>query len=622
MQKYLVLTSLALILSFQMTKSQSINRVEPLNWWVGMKNQNLQLMIYGKNIGDADVKLDYAGVKLLKVNRVSNQNYLFLDLLIEETAQAGNFDINFIFKNGNAFKYSYSLFQRKENSSLRNGFSSKDVVYLIMPDRFANGDTTNDNVIGYADMLDRKNQYGRHGGDIQGIINHLDYFNDLGVTTLWLTPVLENNQNKGSYHGYSITDYYKVDPRHGSNDLYKSMVEKAHSKGLKIIMDMVFNHCGSEHWWMNDLPSEDWINVWPEYTGSNFRATVLSDPYASDYDIKKMSKGWFVSTMPDLNQENPFLANYLTQNSIWWVEYADLDGIRMDTYPFSEKIFMAHWAKEVMTEYPNFNIVAEEWFNDPSWCAYWQKDANNRDGYNSNVPSVMDFPLMFTMQTAFDDEPGWDKGITKLYNHLSKDFLYPNPNKLLVFADNHDESRFFRTKDSIGRYKLAMAFLLTTRGIPQIYYGTELLTKGLKSDGDGKLRPDFIGGWDGDKRNAFSPEGRTKRENEAWTYLQKILQWRKSSDVINSGKLMQFLPEDNIYVYVRFLNNKRIIVILNSNNTLKILKTAKYKEMLEGYSTGKDMISGKIIDKLDEISLDPRSAMIIELSEDISKKQN
>ncbi|NVO09272.1 MAG: glycoside hydrolase family 13 protein [Bacteroidales bacterium] len=613
MQKNLVLALLALILSIQISKPQSINRVEPLNWWVGMKNQNLQLMIYGKNIGGADVKVDYAGVKLVKINRVSNQNYLFLDLFIDETAHAGNFDIKFTFQNRNTLKYSYSLFQRKDNSSLRNGFSSKDVVYLIMPDRFANGDTLNDNVTGYADKLDRENQYGRHGGDIQGIINHLDYFNDLGVTTLWLTPVLENNQAKGSYHGYSITDYYKVDPRHGSNELYKLMIEKVHQKDLKVVMDMVFNHCGSEHWWMNDLPSEDWINVWPEYTSSNFRATVLSDPYASDYDIKKMSKGWFVSTMPDLNQENPFLANYLTQNSIWWIEFADLDGIRMDTYPFSEKKFMARWAKEVMTEYPNFNIVAEEWFNDPSWCAYWQKDANNRDGYNSEVPSIMDFPLMFTMQTAFDDESGWDKGITKLYNHLSKDFLYSNPNKLLVFADNHDESRFFRANDSISRYKLAMTFLLTTRGIPQIYYGTELLTKGLKSEGDGKLRPDFLGGWNGDNRNAFLPDGRTKKENEAWTYLQTLLKWRKGADVIQNGKLKQFVPEDNIYVYFRYNSNKTVMVILNSNKTEKVLKTDRFKEALGKYSKGLEIISNKRFDILNEIKLAPFSSAVIEL---------
>lgn len=605
--------SLAFILSFQMSKSQSINRVEPLNWWVGMKNQNLQLMIYGKNIGGADVKVNYAGVKLVKVNRVSNQNYLFLDLFIDKTTQAGNFDINFTFQNRSTLKHSYSLFQRKENSSLRNGFSSKDVVYLIMPDRFADGDTSNDNVAGYADVIDRKNQYGRHGGDIRGIINHLDYFNDLGVTTLWLTPVLENNQTKGSYHGYSITDYYKIDPRHGSNELYSSMVEQAHQKGLKIIMDMVFNHCGSEHWWMNDLPSEDWINVWPEYTTSNFRSSVLSDPYASDYDTKMMSRGWFSGTMPDLNQDNPFLANYLTQNSIWWVEFADLDGIRMDTYPFSQKNFMAHWAKVVMTEYPNFNIVAEAWFKESPWCAYWQKDANNRDGYNSNVPSVMDFPLMFTMQVAFDDTMGWDMGLTRLYNHLSKDFLYANPSNILIFADNHDESRFFMAKDSISRYKLVMTFLLTTRGIPQIYYGTELLMKGLKSEGDGNLRLDFPGGWYGDTRSAFISEGRTKKENEAWNFLQILLKWRKGSEVIQSGKLKQFVPEDNIYVYFRYSNHKAVMVILNSNKTEKVLNTDRFKEVLGGYSKGLEVISNKHFDSLKEIKLAPFSSAVIEL---------
>ena len=613
MLKYSVFASFVLIFSFQMTKAQLIIRVEPSCWWVGMENKNLQLMIYGKSIGDAEVNIDYAGVTLTKVNRVSNQNYLFLDLTIDNTTQAGSFDIKFTLGNKTTLKYTYTLLQRREKSLLRNGFSSKDVVYLIMPDRFANGDPSTDTVSGYKDKLNRKNQYGRHGGDIQGIINHLDYFNDLGITTLWLTPVLENNQPEASYHGYSITDYYKVDPRHGSNELYKSMVEKAHQKGLKVIMDMIFNHCGSSHWWMNDLPTKDWINVWPEYTQSNFRASVLSDPYASEYDIKKMSKGWFVPTMPDLNQENPFLANYLIQNSIWWVEYADLDGIRTDTHPFSEKSFTSRWAKEVMTEYPNFNIVAEAWLNDSPWCAYWQKDANNRDGFNSNVPSVMDFPLMFTLRKTFDEEQEWDKGIVRLYDHLSKDFLYANPNNILVFADNHDESRFFRKNDSIGRYKMTLAFLLTTRGIPQIYYGTELLMMGLKSEGDGKLRPDFPGGWKDDKRNAFLPDGRTKKENEAWSYLQTLLKWRKDSDVIQSGKLMQFVPEDNIYVYFRYNSSKAVMVILNSNKKVKVLKTSRFNEILSGYSKGFEITTSTHLDRLTEIKLAPLSAAVIEL---------
>jgi len=605
--------ALMLVLTNGMISAQSISRVDPSSWWVGMENKNLQLMIYGNSIGEAEVNIDYDGVKLTKVNRLTNQNYLFLDLAIDKSAKSGSFDINLTFHDGSTLKYSYSLFQRKKSSSLRVGFSSKDVVYLAMPDRFANGDPSTDTVTGYNDKLNRKKQYDRHGGDIQGIINHLDYFNELGVTTLWLTPVLENNQPEASYHGYSITDFYKVDPRHGSNELYKSMVEKAHQKGLKVIMDMVFNHCGSGHWWMNDLPSPDWINVWPKYTSSNFRSSVLSDPYASVYDVNRMSKGWFVPTMPDLNQENPFLANYLVQNSIWWVEYADLDGIRMDTYPFSEKNFMARWAKEVMTEYPNFSIVAEAWLNDSPWCAYWQKDANNRDGFNSNVPSVMDFPLMYALRNAFDEKPGWDKGIVRLYDLLSKDFLYPNPDDLLVFADNHDESRFFRKGNSIGRFKMAMAFLLTTRGIPQIYYGTELLMTGKKSDGDGRLRPDFPGGWKDDKRNAFSPDGRTKKENEAWSYLQTLLKWRKGSDLIQNGKLKQFIPEDNIYVYFRYNANKAIMVVLNSNKRSKILNTDRFKEILEGYKKGLDITTSKNLENLSEIKLAPFSAAIIEL---------
>ena len=613
MFRYPLFTALLLMLSFQMTKSQSVNRIEPLCWWVGMKNQNLQLMVNGKNIGNADVAIDYAGVKLVKVNRTANSNYLFLDLLIDQSAKPGSFEITFNFPDKKSIKSTYELLSRREGSSNRKGFDSKDVVYLIMPDRFANGNRDNDYISEYGDKLNRSEQYSRHGGDIQGIINHLDYFNDLGVTTLWLTPVLENKQPQASYHGYAITDYYKVDPRHGSNELYKAMVEQAHQKGLKVIMDMVFNHCGDKHWWMNDLPSEDWLNVWPSYTQSNFKSSTLSDPYSSVTDKERMMKGWFVKTMPDLNQENLFLANYLTQNSIWWIEFANLDGIRMDTYPYSDKKYMAHWAQEVMTEYPNFNIVGEVWLNETPFCAYWQAGARNHDGFDSNLPSVMDFPLLFTMRVAFDEETSWDKGLMRLYDHLSKDFLYPNPSNILVFADNHDESRFFTKQDSIGRYKMIMAFLLTTRGIPQIYYGTELLMTGQKSDGDGILRADFPGGWPDDKRNAFISSGRTKKENEAWTHLQTLLKWRKSSEVIQTGKLKHFIPEDNIYVYFRYNSSKTVMIILNSNKTPKVLKTERFKEMLDGYSKGFDVINSKTIDGLDKIQLAPRSALILEL---------
>jgi len=613
MKRYPVIAVLLILLSTHMVAAQSISRVEPLNWWVGMDNKNLQLMVYGNNIGDAEVKVSYAGVTLVKVNKVENKNYLFIDLLIDKGAKAGTFNIYFTFPSKQTIVYKYSLLDRKKNSSKRVGFSSKDVVYLIMPDRFSNGDTSNDSIATLKDKLKRKDQYGRHGGDIQGIINHLDYFNDLGVTTLWLTPALENDQPHASYHGYAITDYYKVDPRHGSNELYKQMVEKAHQKGLKVIMDMVFNHCGSEHWWMNDLPSKDWINQWPEYTNCNFRAATLSDPYASEYDKKRMSKGWFVKTMPDLNQDNPFVAKYLTQNSIWWVEYADLDGIRTDTHPYSEKAFTASWAKEVITEYPNFNIVGEVWMNDTPLCAYWQKDALNKDGFNSNLPTVMDFPLMFTLQKVFNEEQSWDKGAARLYDHLSKDFLYPNPNNILIFADNHDESRFFTKNDSIEKYKMTMAFLLTTRGIPQIYYGTEILMKGMKSEGDGKLRLDFPGGWADDKRNAFTAEGRTKKENEAWNYLQTILKYRKGSDVLTSGKLKQFVPEDNIYVYFRYNSSKTVMVILNINKSEKTLKTNRFIEATKGFTKGHDIITGNDFDIQNEITLSPNSATILEL---------
>lgn len=599
-----------------MLSAQPNIRIEPLNWWVGMRNPELQLMVYAKDIALSDVKIKHSGIELVKVNKVSNPNYLFLDIRIGKKAKAGKFDIVFTPTDGNAFTYTFELLDRREDSANRTGFTNADVLYLIMPDRFANGDPANDNMPDYEDKLNRKDLFGRHGGDIKGIIDHLDYITDLGVTTLWLNPVLENRQPKASYHGYAITDFYKVDPRHGSNELYREMVQKAHEKGLKVIMDMVFNHCGDKHWWISDLPSDDWLNQWQEFTRSNYKATTHSDPHASSYDHRKMSRGWFDNTMPDLNQDNPFLARYLIQNSIWWTEYADLDGIRMDTHPYPEKGFMSRWAKEVMTEYPNYNIVAEAWFNITPLCAYWQKGVPNSDGYDSNVPTVMDFPLMFALNEAFDVTQTWDKGLIQLYDILALDYLYQNSDNILVFADNHDLSRFNRKEDkTTNRYKMIMSFLMTTRGIPQIYYGTELMMTGLKSDGDGALRRDFPGGWKGDVRSAFDKKGRSEKENDVWNFTQKLLQWRRTSVAVQKGKLMHFIPEDNFYVYFRYTETQRVMVILNNNNTSKNLKTDRFEEMLKGYTKGTEILTGKVLEKLDVLTLTPRSAMIIELSQ-------
>lgn len=614
MRKLKVFFLTVIIISSFMASAQELIRVEPPNWWVGMQNKELQILVYGKDIAKTEVEMAYPGVQLVSIDRVENPNYLFINLIIDESAVAGSFDINFRVSKRKSLKYTYHLNQRRDGSAKRNGFDASDVMYLLFPDRFANGDPSNDQVKGMTDKFNREDLYARHGGDIQGIINNLDYIKDLGMTAIWVNPVFESNQPWQSYHGYAITDFYKVDPRLGTNELYRTFVKESHDRGMKVIKDMIFNHSGSEHWFVKDLPSHDWVNQWSDFTRSNYRSPTNFDPYASKADSKLMSDGWFDTHMPDLNQRNPYLAKYLIQNSIWWVEWADLDGIRMDTHPYPDKEFMARWAKEVMAEYPNFNIVAEAWLNYPAWCAYWQTGASNRDGFDSHVRSVMDFPLQMAMHKAFDEEQGWDIGLSRLYEILAHDFLYPDPKNILVFADNHDISRFMKSKEmAIGRYKLAMAFLLTTRGIPQIYYGTEILMDGDDVNGHGVLRQEFPGGWPDHKRSAFTAEGRTKKENEAWDYMSTLLNWRKNASVIHNGNLMQFIPENEVYVYFRYNQEQTVMVILHNGYQPKVLKTERFNEMLSKFSAGKDILTGKELTDLSKIQLSPRSAMVIEL---------
>jgi glycosidase len=602
----LVFIALAMI-----AKSNTIDQFEPANWWTGMKWNKVQILVHGHEIAKQNVTMKpYKGVKLLAVHKAESPNYLFLDVEISPKAAAGTV----VFSFGKTEK-NWPLLSRTPNSTQRQGFNSADVMYLLFPERFCNGDSSNDVVEGMGDTLDRTDLYKRHGGDIQGITSKLEYLSELGVTALWINPLLENKQKEFSYHGYAITDFYTVDPRFGSNELYREMVKKASEKGIKVVIDMIFNHCGGNHWWMNDLPFKDWVNQWPEFTRSNYRGIATMDSHASKEDRKRMSDGWFDVSMPDLNQRNPFLSNYLIQNSIWWVEYANLGGIRMDTHPYPDKDFMARWAKAVMDEYPNFNIVGETWLNYPSWVAYWQKDAPNLDGFNSNLPTVMDFPLMYAMGRAFDEESGWDYGLSRLYETLAHDFIYRNPNNLLVFTDNHDVTRFHREQDTaLGRFKMGMAFLMTVRGIPQIYYGTEILMTGTDENmSHGKLRKDFPGGWPGDKRDAFTSNGRLKQENEAWNYLSKIMQWRKTSKAIHEGDFTHFIPEQNCYVYFRHTEKEKVMVILHSQYTPRKLKLERFAEFLNNHKTGVDIITGKTIDLTGDIQLSPRSAMIIEI---------
>jgi len=591
-----------------------LERIEPPFWWVGFKKADFQLLVYGKNIASSTVSIDYPGLIIKKISKVTNPNYIFLDLTISKGARAGIATILFKSKGKEIGKYLYELKPRKKGSAERKGFSTSDVIYLLMPDRFANGDVSNDNIQGMAEQVDLTNKDGRHGGDIKGISDHLDYIKDLGITAIWINPLLENDQPKYSYHGYSTTDYYKIDPRFGSNEDYVKLGEAVHQHGMKLIMDMIFNHCGGEHWWMKDLPSSDWLNEWPEFTRSNYRAGTANDPYASQFDSIQFVKGWFDKTMPDLNQHNPFLKNYLIQNSIWWIEYAGLDGIRQDTHPYPFKDMMADWGKRVLEEYPNFNTVGECWMNFPSTVAYWQKDARNKDGYNSWLPSVFDFPLYDAMNKAFLEPEGWNAGITKVYDILTQDFSYPNPSNIVVFADNHDVNRYLDSQnDDVRKLKMAMALVLTTRGIPQIFYGSEILMTTGADKGHGVIRKDFPGGWPGDARNAFTAQGRTDKENDMFNYLRKLLRYRQLSDVLKTGNFRHFIPADGIYTYFRYKEKHAIMVVINNNEEAKTTETARYNEFLKHYTSGTDVMEGTTLNDLSTLTIPGKSVLILEL---------
>jgi len=594
-----------------------IERIEPAFWWTGMKNPQLQLLVHGKDIAKSQASLHYQGVTLLKTDKVANPNYLFLDLLIDnKLAKAGKFDIVFQQNGKMIATYSYELKARHVGSSNRASFTSADVVYLLMPDRFANGNPANDNVDSQPEKANRSIDYGRHGGDIKGIQDHLDYIKELGATAIWSTPLLENNYTQYTYHGYAISDFYKVDPRFGSNDEYAGLVAAAHQKGLKVIMDMVSNHGGIGAWWMKDLPMEDWIHQWPVFTRSNHKAATIKDIHAAEMDRKIYLDGWFDTTMPDLNQQNPYFWTYFIQNSIWWIEYAGIDGIRMDTYPYNDRDAMAKWAKSITDQYPHFNIMGETWLHNSQDIAFWQKDAVNALHYNSQLPTPMDFVMNDALSNCFNEHGnGWnDQGMSRLYNTIANDYLFANPNSLLVFAENHDTQRYNHTLNGdLNKYKMAMSFLMTTRGIPQIYYGSEIGMTGNKDKGDGDIRRDFPGGWAGDSINAFIPQGRTAFQNSYYDFTSKLLNWRKGKDVIHDGKLIHYIPENDIYVYFRYNDKESIMVILNNNDTDQELKTDRFSQCLKNYTQGTDVINGNLYQLTSTITLPKKSALILEL---------
>lgn len=601
--------------AFAQPKLKGFDHVEPPFWWIGMKNSSLQVLFHHKTINIADYKAEvkYEGVTLKETTKVENPHYLFLTLEISPLAKAGKIAITFT-SGRNTFTYQYELKNKQTPQNRIQGFNSSDVVYLIMPDRFANGDPKNDSIPGMFEGAHRSKPEARHGGDLKGISDHLDYIKELGVTAIWLNPVLENNQKKSSYHGYAITDLYNVDKRFGGNEAYLSFINKSHQIGLKVIQDMVMNHIGNDHWLMHDLPEKNWIHQFPEFTRSNYQGNVLSDPYKSQYDSKKMNDGWFDNTMPDVDQTNPLFAIYLIQNTLWWIEHSGIDGIRMDTHPYPDKYFMSRWAKEVLEAYPSFNIVGEVWINSVATTAYWQKGMVNKDGYQSNLPVVTDFPFCFSLPQALNEPGGWDTGMRRLYTLLSQDFIYPDPNNNLTFLDNHDMTRFFLSVGrDIKKLKMGLVFLLTTRGIPQLYYGTELMM-----DGDGSYHPDvrkdFPGGWPNDATNAFTKAGRTREQNEVFDFMKTLLDWRKQQDVIHTGKLTHYIPEDNIYVYFRYNDDKKVMVIMNANAEMKDLSTGNFKESIGSAVSAVDIITGNRFPDLKTIKIPAQTALVLELN--------
>ena len=607
-----------LVLFFITVFSQAQNqftRVEPAFWWVGFNNSEVEVLFYHKelNLSSYQPKVQSESVILKRVTRTENPRYVFLTLAIAPAAKPGMVPI--LFTDGKkSISYSYELKPRSKDKNRIQGFNSSDVLYLIMPDRFANGDTKNDSLPGFFQGVHRDQPFGRHGGDIKGISDHLDFIKDLGVTAIWLNPILENNQKRESYHGYAITDLYKVDQRFGSNEEYLELINKGHSMGLKMIQDMVINHIGIEHWLMKDLPERDWIHQFPKFTRSNYRSEAVSDPYSAASDVKLMSDGWFDTTMPDVNQTNSLFAKYLIQNSIWWIEYAGIDGIRMDTYPYPDKMFMANWAQQIMNEYPAFNIVGEVLVNLKPMVGYWQQGAINKDGYQSNLPSVIDFPLTNAINAGLNENGSWDGGLSRLYTVLTQDFIYPNPNNNVTFVDNHDMSRsYYNVGRDLNKFKMGLVFLLTTRGIPQLYYGTELLM-----DGDYSIHPtvrrDVPGGWKEDKVNSFIPSGRTKDQNEAYDFMKKLLDWRKTKPVIHEGKLTHYIPMDNVYVYFRTnKQNETVMILLNGNNKSMNIDTARFNEMMKGKSKGKNALTGEVITNINSISIAPLGSLVLEL---------
>ena len=580
----------------QSVNAQKLHKVEPPIWWTSMEMDTVEFMVYGEDIHELEV--ESKTLNIIGYESLESANYLFVTAHIPADAIHGQHRLNFKRSNGKkAGSLLVEIRKRKDNSALRKGFSSADIIYLLMPDRFSNGNTSNDNVNGMMEKANRAFKGGRHGGDIAGVAEHLDYFKDLGISALWLNPVVENNMPDYSYHGYAMTDLYTVDARYGSNQEYADLSAKAKEKGIGLIMDQVANHIGSSHPWMQDLPSKDWVNQWPSFTETNHMKVSRFDPHAAKIDQETFFNGWFVETMPDLNQQNPKLARYLIQNSIWWIEYLDLYGIRMDTWSYPDKEFLANWTKAILTEYPKFNIVGEEWVADPNLISYWQNTTARDDDYESFLPSVMDFPLQTAITGGLKGETGWRSSMAKIYESLANDYMYGTPNNIMIFADNHDMDRIFTQLDEdFDLWKMAMSIYFTMRGTLQMYYGTEILMTHTGSSDHGDIRADFPGGWKGDTINAFTGEGLSPEQLEAQEWIRTLAKLRRNSCALNSGELLHYIPKDEVYVYFRTFEQENVMVVANRNKDSKTLDLQRFSQGLKDANTGENLITKESID--------------------------
>ncbi|GAB3384038.1 glycoside hydrolase family 13 protein [Lysobacter fragariae] len=597
-------------------REYAIDHLEPASWWIGMRHHRIELMVHGEAIGALKPRLSRSGVAVTDVQRVANPNYLFVTLDIAGDATPGTFDIEFLDGDRVAARHPFRLDAREPGSAQRHGFDASDAIYLVVPDRFANGDPGNDSASDMSERADRAAASGRHGGDIAGIAQHLDYIAGMGFTQLWPTPLLENNQPRTSYHGYAITDLYRIDPRFGSNNDYRALSRQARSHGIGLIMDVVLNHIGSAHWWMRDLPTPDWINHGGTFAPTNHMRTTLQDPHAAPQDRADFVEGWFVPVMPDLNQRNPHLATYLIQNTLWWIEYAGLSGIREDTFGYADTAFLSEWGRAVLEEYPDFSMVGEEWSANPATVAHWQRGKVNPDGHVPYMPSMMDFPIHIALRDALTEPESWGTGWTRLYEMLGNDFLYPDASRLVVFAENHDTTRVLaHLGGDVGLFKLAMAYIATTRGTPQFFYGSEVLLQGPRQRDDGASRADMPGGWHGDSADAFSGRGLSAAQRDAQAYLRRLLDWRRRAPVVQSGKLQHFAPKDGVYVYFRYNDTGTgpVMVALNRNVNPTPLQLDRFKAFIKPGDRGVNVITGDEVEIRDSLTLPGTSATIVEM---------